>query len=269
MEVKLDYHKQSMDEIVFDARNKNYGAYVLRQLYEKHLLKALGISVFVFVFTMFSPKIVKNLGLFAAAEEEQTDTTVLTLVAPPSIKPDEPPPPPPPPVEPVLRPTARFMEMEAVKKEEVDEPPPPTIIELENKDIGKENIKAEITDEPPPIIVQVTGGTGVDKNKIYEKVEQYPAYIGGQPAIDDFLADNLVYPPDDYDNGVTGLVVVYFVVTETGQVTDVRVGKSSRHPKLDAAAVNVVKKLSKFKPGKQNGEAVKVRCEIPIEFAIE
>ena len=72
MDVKLDYHNQSMDEIVFDSRNKNYGAYVLRQLYEKHLMKALGISVFVFVFSMFTPKIVKTLGLFvAAAEEEQ------------------------------------------------------------------------------------------------------------------------------------------------------------------------------------------------------
>jgi protein TonB len=268
MDVKLDYHNQTMDDIVFDSRNKNYGAYVLRQLYEKHLMKALGISIFVFVFSMFTPKIVKSLGLFAASLEEQTDTTVLTLVAPPSIKPDEPPPPPPPPVEPVLRPTARFLEMEAVKKEDVDEPPPPTITELDNKDIGDKNVEGEITDEPPPIVTQVTGD-GVDRNKIYERVEQMPEYIGGQSALDDFLSENLVYPPDEYDNGVTGMVTVYFVVTGDGKVEDVKVGRGSGHPKLDAEAIKVVRKLTKFKAGKQNGVSVSVRCEIPIEFTIE
>jgi len=93
--------------------------------------------------------------------------------------------------------------------------------------------------------------------------------VGGQEALEDFLADNLVYPPDDYDNGVTGKVSISFVVTGEGKIEDVKVGRSSGHPKLDAEAIKVVRKLTKFKAGKQNGVSVSVRCEIPIEFTIE
>ena len=133
-----------MDEMVFETRNKAYGAYTLRGEYHKHLLKALALSCSIFVFGLYSPKMVKSLGLFADKPEETLDTTTIVLTQPPSLK-DEPPPPPPPPVQEVVRPTARFLEMQAVKKDEVTDPPPPTIDELEDKDIGKKKVEGEPT----------------------------------------------------------------------------------------------------------------------------
>ncbi len=270
MEVKLDYHNQSMDEIVFDKRNKNYGAYVLRQLYDKHLLKALSISVGVFIFSMYTPTIAKNLGLFKEKQAEVLDTTTIVLQPPPSIKPDEPPPPPPPPVEPVLRPTVRFLEMEAVKKEEVDEPPPPTIDQLDKKDIGVKDVAGEGTDDPPPPGGDVGGGAPVAP-KFYERVEQMPSFIGD---LQGFLGDNLQYPTQEYNDEVTGVTLVYFIVNSEGVVEDVALKETSGHKALDAEALRVVKLLAKdgkvrFKAGKQNGAAVPVRCVVPIEFTIE
>lgn len=268
MESRLDYHGQTMDEIVFDSRNKNYGAFALRQLYEKHLIKALVITSCAFIFSMYTPKIVKSLGLFADKPEDLLDTTSIVLQAPPSIKPDEPPPPPPPPVE-IERPTARFLEMEAVKKEDVTEEPPPTIEQLEDKDIGDKNIEGEKTDEPPPIIETVTGGDGIDKNKVYEKVEQMPEYVGGHGAFTDFIEENLSYPAEEANDGVQGTAKVYFVVTEEGRVEQVRLAKTSGSARLDAEAIRLIKMQPKYKPGRQNGVAVKVLCIIPIEFTIE
>lgn len=268
MESRLDYHAQSMDEIVFDARNKSYGAYTLRRLYEKHLLKALAITSCAFIFSMYTPKIAKNLGLFADKPAEVLDTTTIVLAAPPSIKPDEPPPPPPPPVE-VERPTVRFLEMEAVKKEDVTEEAPPTIEDIKDNDIGDKNVEGEKTDEPPPIVETVTGGDGIDKNKVYEKVEQMPEYVGGHEAFSEFIEENLAYPPDEAADGVQGIAKVYFVVTEEGKVEQVRLAKSSGSPRLDAEAIRLIKMQPKYKPGRQNGVAVKVLCIIPIEFTIE
>ncbi len=269
MENKETFRSLSMDDIVFDKRNKKYGAFVLRQIYEKHLLKALSIAVGVFVFSMFTPAIAKNLGLFDEKEVPMFDTTVVILQAPPDLKPDEPPPPPPPPVEPVLRPTVRFLEIVAAKKEEIDEPPPPTIKEIDNKIISNVNIKGDTAADEPPPIVKAIAPVGLPKDHVYTKVEQMPEFTGGRAKFEDFISDNLVYPPDAASDEIQGIVQVYFVVNEDGSIVDVSVAQSSGNKKLDAEAVRLIKKQPKYKPGKQNGVPVRVRCVIPIEFAIE
>lgn len=269
MENKLNYFNQSMDDIVFDNRNKSYGAYVLRNIYEKHLLKALGISVVAFVFSMYTPSIAKSLGWFEEKKIEEVDTTTIALAPPPSIKKDEPPPPPPPPVEEVQRPTERFLEMQAVKKEEVDEPPPPPIDDLKDKDIGDKKIEGDPTNDPPPIIEQVGTGPVVDPNKVWTKVEQMPEFPGGERAMMEYLEDNQEYPEDERNNEITGLCVVRFVVNESGKVDQVRIEKSSGNRNLDAEAIRLVRGFPHFKPGKQNGVAVKVESKIEIAFEIQ
>lgn len=257
-----------MDDIVFDNRNKSYGAYELRNIYEKHLIKALLISVGVFVFSLYTPKMAKTLGLFSEAPEETFDTTSLVLLPPPSIKPDEPPPPPPPePVE-VVRPTERFLEMLAVEKEKAVDPPPPTIDELEGKDIGNKKVEGTPTDEPPPIVDEVV--TDVVDEKVYVDVDQKAEFIGGDAALQEFLGEHLVYPEAARSNEISGETQVIFTVNIDGKVEDVRVAKSSGNSDLDAEAVRVLKKTSyKFKPAKFNGKSVRSACRIPITFELE
>jgi len=261
------YTGQSMDEMVFETRNKAYGAYTLRGEYHKHLLKALALSCSIFVFGLYSPKMVKSLGLFADKPEETLDTTTIVLTQPPSLK-DEPPPPPPPPVQEVVRPTARFLEMQAVKKDEVTDPPPPTIDELQDKDIGKKNVDGDPTGDPPPV-VDLGGGDIVD-DKVYVNVDQKAEFIGGEDAFYQFLEDNLKYPEGPKADGITGVATVIFVVTQSGGVEDVRIERTAGNSELDEEAKRVLRKCSRmFKPGKNGGKPVKSIFRIPITFELE
>jgi periplasmic protein TonB len=260
---------QSMNDIVFENRNKTYGAYALRETYQKHIVKAMVISISIFVFSLYSPKIARKIGLFSDKPAETFDTTTIVLSDVPPLKPDEPAPPPPPPVQEVIRPTERFLELLAVKKEEAIEPPPPTIDELENKDIGTKKVEGEVTNDPPPIIDEVGGGDVVDE-KIYVDVDQSAEFIGGEAALADFLRANLEYPESARLYEVSGETEVNFVVNTDGKVIDVKVGRSSGNADLDAEALRVVRKCSyKFRPGKFKGKPVRTFCRIPITFELE
>ncbi len=268
MDSKGNYFEKSMDDIVFDNRNKSYGAFFLRVTYQKHLLKALAISISVFVFGLYTPKMAKSIGLFSEDQAEQFDTTSIVLSQPPSLKPDEPPPPPPPePVE-IIRPTERFLEMLAVEKEKAIEPPPPTIDELENKDIGNKKVEGDPTNEPPPVVDEIV--TNVVDDKVYVDVDQKARFIGGDDALDRFLRSHLIYPEAAKAYEITGEAEVYFVVNIDGRVTDVKISRHSGNADLDAEAIRVVKLFNnKFEPGKNNGKAVRTACRIPITFELE
>jgi protein TonB len=267
MENRETYLGQSMDDIVFESRNKAYGAFILRGAYAKNMLKALGISCSLFVFSLYTPKMAKSIGLFSDEPEEQLDTTTITLAPPPSIKKDETPPPPPPPEPIVERPTAKFMEMKAVEKDKAEDPPP-TIEELEDKDIGKKDVEGKKTDDPPPIDPP-PGGEGED-NKVYTNVDQEAEFIGGDAAFYAFLDDNLVYPAGPKANEIEGVSTIVFVVTQTGAIEDVRVERTSGNDEMDAEAVRVIRKCSKrYKPAKNNGKPVKSIFRIGITFQLE
>ncbi|MES2628427.1 MAG: energy transducer TonB, partial [Bacteroidota bacterium] len=100
-------------------------------------------------------------------------------------------------------------------------------------------------------------------------VEQMPEFIGGQPAFEEFVQDNIVYPVDEKLDGVEGTVRIQFIVTEDGILQNISLYKSSGNRNLDKEALRLVKSLPKYKPGKQNGVAVKVFCVLPIHFLIE
>jgi protein TonB len=264
-----NYYDQSMDDIVFDTKNKGYGAYVLRGAYQKHLLRAMAISIGIFVFSLYTPKMAKAIGLFKEKQEEAMDTTIITLVDPPSADPDEPPPPPPPPAPPVVRPTERFVEMQAVEKEKAEDPPP-TIEEMDKKDIGTEKVEGEPTDEPPPIVETPVGTGKIIDEKIYKDVDQKAYFIGGPSAFADFVNDNIKYPQAEKEEGITGQTTVSFVVNMQGEVLNVKVANSSGYDALDKEAMRVISKASKrFKPAKFNGNEVKSYCVVTITFDLD
>ena len=258
-----DYFKQSMDDIVFDNRNKKYGAYYLRETYKKHLLKALGLSVGIFVFSLYTPKMGKALGIFKDKPEEKLDTTTITLSEPPSLKPDEPPPPPPPPPVEVKRPTQRFMELVAAKKEEVTEDPPKV---EEVKEAGKQDIDAPDPPADAPQIFEEVADAPKEPT-IYTEVDQPARFKGGPDAMQAFLDKNLKYPEDEEANGVEDKVWVKFSVDIDGTVDNVSIYKSNKYKNLDNEAMRVVRRANKmFLPGKRGGKEVKSWCILPIEF---
>lgn len=107
--------------------------------------------------------------------------------------------------------------------------------------------------------------TQIDKNIVFEAVEEMPTFPGGDAELMKFISQHLVYPALAKENGIQGRVIVKFVVKADGSIGDVVVVRS-KDPDLDAEAVRVVKTLPKFNPGKMNGQPVNVWFMLPINF---
>lgn len=99
-------------------------------------------------------------------------------------------------------------------------------------------------------------------------LEEEPMYPGGLQGLMQDLVGNIKYPKSARKQGVAGVVVLHFVIERDGSVGDVEVVKSV-HPDLDAAAVNAVKQLRMFYPGKAGGKFIRVRYTLPVRFALE
>jgi protein TonB len=108
----------------------------------------------------------------------------------------------------------------------------------------------------------------VVETKVFTIVEQMPEFPGGEGALFKFIQSNIQYPAMERDNDIQGRVIVGFVVNEDGSVSDVSVKKGVSSG-LDKEAIRVVKLLPKFKPGKQQGKAVKVAYVLPIMFKLQ
>ena len=106
------------------------------------------------------------------------------------------------------------------------------------------------------------------KEEPFNVVEDMPAFPGGMDAMIQFLSSNIQYPADAQKQKVDGRVLVNFVVEKDGSITEVKVIKPA-FPSLDAEAIRVVKAMPKWKPGYQNGQAVRVQFAMPINFSLK
>ena len=105
-------------------------------------------------------------------------------------------------------------------------------------------------------------------NKVYEVVEQMPSFPGGNAAMMRYLAENIKYPVSAQKAKDQGRVVVQFIVEKDGTVTGVKTVRSVT-PTLDAEAVRVIKAMPKWTPGKQGGEFVRVKYNVPVSFKLQ
>ena len=101
--------------------------------------------------------------------------------------------------------------------------------------------------------------------KVFDTVEQMPEYPGGMQAMIAFLQTNMKYPEDAAKQKVEGRVMVQFIVETDGSVSDVHVAKQV-FPSLDAEAIRVVQAMPKWTPGKEKGQVVRVKYNLPIVF---
>ena len=107
-----------------------------------------------------------------------------------------------------------------------------------------------------------------DPNKAYDAVDEMPQFPGGPSALFEFLSKNIQYPKEAEDANLQGRVIVSFVVEKDGSVSNAKVVRPI-DPLLDAEALRVVNSMPKWIPGKQNGEAFRVKYTIPVTFRIE
>jgi protein TonB len=263
-------------DIIFEGRNKEYGAYQLRKTYNKRLVTSLlivgGLCLLLFVGYIVSSLLENN----TEAKNVVVQDVQLEEIKQEEKKEEPPPPPPPKPPEPPKVEMAKFTPPKIVKDEEVkEEEKPPEVEKLEETKIGTMNQAGE-KDEgivAPPVD---DGGKGVveaprkddeDWDKTFTKVEIESEYPGGAAAWQRYLNRNLRYPQEAIDNEVQGAVVVQFIVDKEGNVSDVEA--ISGPQELRPEAVRVIKKSGKWTPAVQNGRQVKSYKKQPIVFRLE
>lgn len=268
--------KASLNDIVFEGRNKAYGAYVLRRLYQRHVTRALIIATAIFSLLVFFPLIAQYLKDKMPKEEKKNLQENVLMDAPPldDTKPPPPPPPPeaPPPPPPKLT-TIKFTPPVVKKDEEVKKEEVPDQEELKEKTVATVTVQGNTN---APDLTELASGDGdkvveeVVENKVYTYVEQMPELPGGggQGAIVAAIQKAVRYPPMALRNQVEGRIFASFTVNPQGDVTDVKVVKGLGSG-LDEETIRAIKTLPKFRPGKQNGRAVSVSFTVPITYKIQ
>ena len=107
-----------------------------------------------------------------------------------------------------------------------------------------------------------------EENKVFDVVEQMPSYPGGMGALMQYPSSHIKYPVNAEENGIQVRVICTFVVERDGSITDVKIDKSV-DPSLDKEAMRVVSSMPKWIPGKQNGSAVRVKYTLPVTFRLQ
>ncbi|HWR94855.1 MAG TPA: energy transducer TonB [Flavobacterium sp.] len=261
--MKLDLLKSQWVEIVFEGRNKLYGAYELRKNDKKTTYKSLIIGAILFSFLVSIPLLISFLPERNDVDET-LDKKIVTVKLPPKKEQPKanlpPPPPPPPKVDQV-----KFVKPKVTKAEEVTEEPP-KLDEIKDKKIGKENIKgdpdAELTVEPvgtgPKEVVEE------EDTQIYNTagIEVKPDFPGGIDKFYKYIGKNYRVPEE---SGLKGKVFVSFVVEKDGSLTDIKVLRDIGYG-TGKEAIRVLKSCPRWTPGEQNGKKVRVLYSLPISI---
>lgn len=262
-------------DILFNSRNKDYGAYDLRRKYDQRVRNAVA--------SMAGLVLVSVGSYLWAANSRAGDVSIKpyvppielkTVEMPPEEKPVTPPPtvktPPPAAVASVKYMTPKIVENDKVKPEdEVQE-----IEELKKEvAIGSKTQAGEPGEFENPF----EGGTGtggvVEAPKVEKEegplsfVEIMPEFQGGDAAMNKWLSNNMRYPPMAAENGIEGTVFVKFVVGVDGSITNVEIaGANKLGGGCEEEAIRVIKRMPKWKAGRQNGRNVAVWFNLPVRF---
>jgi len=266
---KLDILKQEWIDVIFTDRNKSYGAYDLRKQNPKNSSKALLIGVLAFALAISLPTIINIITGLIPKAEDKVKIVPVVLQPPPPVNKQKPPPPPPEPPKPKID-QVKFPPPVVKPDNEVKEQPP-TVKELEVADPGQKNIKgdpnADIKIDEPVGNSDVKQVTEEDPNKIFTSVEEEPSFPGGPEAFGKYLSKKINYPAIAKENNVQGKVFLNFTVERDGSLTDIKVVRGIGSG-CDDEAVRVLKSSPRWRPGIQNGRAVRVSYTIPISFTL-
>lgn len=256
----------SFDDIVFENRNRAYGAYVIRKRKERTAAIAFVAGLIFMMAVIKLPYLIMDAmeSMRSDKEEEMVIGVDMdeTLPEPPKPLIDEatppPPPPPPPPTTQVTEMTQSTVTTEPEPVEQVD---PDKMLKTQDQQVNTAPANSDYT---PPSGDAGTGDPVAQETVDMSAVEEKPLFSGD---LNKFLSSNLNYPEECVEGGIQGRVIVEFVVGTDGKITDVSV-KRGVHALLDREAMRVVKSMPAWTPGRQGGKAVPVRYRQPITFQL-
>ncbi len=279
----VDLSSKEWCDIVFENKNKDFGAYTMRRKSDGRHNKSMIVVVIFIIIVFILAQVVQTIqqkweeaqpkdtieqvvtSVDNAAEEEEEEEVQERIEQPePEALPEE-----------ILN-TVKVTELLIAKDEEVTKDD-----EIQSQDELKETQTAfgqtnfnEGTDDrnvvrehKNEVIVEEKKPEPV-KEEVFRAVEQMPRFPGGEQALMKYLSTHINYPTMAMENNVQGRVVVQFVVTKTGKIGEVKVVRSVDRD-LDKEAVRVCKTLPDFIPGKMNGQAVNVWYTLPVSFKLQ
>ena len=283
MAKEINLSSREWCDLVFEGKNKDFGAYVIRtESTERHNKAVLWTLIGTIIFGLLTFGLVKaNQYLEQRKLADQVGQEAIIVDMTPQVeevrekeviepeqieeKPEEP-----------LM-TYRATELQIVEDEMVK--PEDKILSQEeqvqsdgfagsvNNSVGStdlDNIHEHIVD----VVVEVKKPVVDKPEEVFTSVEQMPQFPGGDEALMKFLSSHINYPPMAAENNVQGKVILQFVVGKDGRVGEGKIARSVDKD-LDKEAMRVVKSLPKFIPGRQNGQAVPVWYTLPVSFKLQ
>ena len=250
----------NLDDIVFETRNKEYGAYLLRKKYNRTVIVSLLIGIIIMSSAITAPflntKAFKNR---QSHSERQVEIKMENL-----DQPNEqiaPPPPPPPPPADIVR------QQKYIPPQVVDSLKPEDVKQLMTADQAQTDVKNEEVVEVAQQAKEEVQETETEPEP-FMTVQEMPEPSGGMAGLFKFIADNVRYPETAKEYNIQGKVYVTFCVTSKGLIDKVSILKGV-DPALDSEAVRIVKLFPPFKPGKQDGKPVPVWFHVYINFQLD
>ncbi len=265
----------SLLDIIFDGRNKNYGAYELRSRYAKRMGVAIAATAALAVLVLLISLVASR---FESTEDKKQAIVIkeVEMTQLEEEKPVEPPPPPPPkPPDPPKIEMAKFTPPKVVKDEEVKpEEEMREVEDLKEATISTVNQEGEkdLGIVAPP--VEDKGGVVVapkveEEDKVFQKVEIEASYPGGDKAWTRYIQREISrYMDELQDDGKAGTCVVQFIVDREGNISEVE-ALTMKGTKLAEICVNAIRKGPKWIPAEQNGRKVKAYRRQPVTFRID
>ena len=277
----VDLSSKEWRDLVFEGKNKDFGAYEMRKNSDRRHNLAM-IAVVIVIVLLFGLGLLVNtviksvearpedaneqaMAAFAeeVVEEEPEEEPQRIEEEKPEALPEE-----------ILN-TVKMAEVKFVADEEVKEDiksqdeikETETAVGATNFDQGTDDLTKTVREHKDEVIVEEKKPDPPKKEEIFTAVEQPPQFPGGEAALLKYIADHIRYPAAAQENGIQGRVVVQFVVTKDGSIGQVKVVRG-KDPDLDKEAKRVVRTLPRFVPGKMNGNNVSVWYTLPINFKL-
>jgi len=270
MEQKVNIYSDEWCDLIFEDKNREYGAFVLRKASSNRHLKAILIAVVFFTLAVSSPLILKT--ILPDKKEQMVEVTSMSKVKVEPVKKaedklnDEPPPPP-------LKSSIKFVPPVITNEAVNEEDQPKTQEELNASKVNISVASVKGTDEENGVDISTLNdnkeiaGDG-NEGTPFTVVEQSPDFPGGEPERIKFLTENVKFPTMAREAGIQGTVFVTFVVSRSGKISNVKILRGIGGG-CDEEAIRVVKLMPDWKPGKQNGQSVPVQFNMPIKFSLQ
>lgn len=271
----LNYNP-SLDEIVFEHRNKEYGAYDLRSSYRRILTRSMIIGTLIFCIAAITPFVVMKIKQLAAKEKTEVVSNLIEILPEEQVKEEivekeETPPPPPPKVEEKIE-IIQNVVPEPVKAPKVETPPPPISEQLKTTTglINQEGVK-QTAHIPPPVQAPPKAAAVESKapstTEVYESVDQEAEFPGSLNSFRNKIQENFDNSAMEGGEG-TLKTTVTFIVERDGSISDVKASGSNSD--FNSEAVRTVKSIrTKWVPAKINGQPVRQRFRMPLAMNFE